>query len=385
MKKICIVTGSRAEYGLLRWVMEGIRHSPKLQLQIIVTGMHLSSKFGQTEDVIELDNFKIDYKVNMDLNSDTSEGITKSMGTAMIGFADALSQLKPDMLLILGDRYEILVAAIAAMMAKIPITHLHGGELTEGAFDDSIRHSITKMSHLHFVAAEEYRKRVIQLGEQPDCVFNIGGLGIENIYKLKLLTREEVEARLNLKFLNKNLLITFHPVTLEPNTSSTQTEEMLKALSKLKETKLIFTMPNADIDNTIVFEKIKSFCANNQNAKYYTSLGQLVYLSCIQYVDGVVGNSSSGLLEVPSFGKGTINIGDRQRGRLMATSVINCEPKYLSIHNALNQLFSQEFKELATITKNPHDICKGSASEAIVKILEQNTPPHQLKKKFYNL
>ena len=229
MKKICVVTGSRAEYGLLRWVMEGIRHSPKLQLQIIVTGMHLSSKFGQTEDVIVLDNFKIDYKVNMDLNSDTSEGITKSMGAAMIGFANALSQLKPDMLLILGDRYEILVAAIAAMMAKIPIIHLHGGELTEGAFDDSIRHSITKMSHLHFVAAEEYRKRVIQLGEQPDCVFNVGGLGIENICKLKLLTREEVEARLNLKFLNKNLLITFHPVTLEPNTSSTQAEEMLKA------------------------------------------------------------------------------------------------------------------------------------------------------------
>jgi GDP/UDP-N,N'-diacetylbacillosamine 2-epimerase (hydrolysing) len=385
MKKICVVTGSRAEYGLLGWVMEGIRNSPKLQLQIIVTGMHLSSKFGQTEDVIDLENFKIDYKVYMDLNSDTSEGITKSMGTAMIGFADALTQLKPDMLLILGDRYEIFVAAIAATMAKIPIVHLHGGELTEGAFDDSIRHSITKMSHLHFVATNEYRNRVIQLGEQPDRVFNVGGLGIDNIYKLKLLSKKKLEDILDFEFLKKNLLITFHPVTLEHNTSDKYMDELLQALSKLKETGLIFTMPNSDIDNKIIFKKINNFCANNEHAKFYTSLGQLLYLSCVKYVDAVVGNSSSGLLEAPSFKKGTINIGDRQRGRLRSQSVINCEPECFSILAALNHLYSEEFQSLLPGVINPYENRKVNVSEEIVKIIETKSQINLLKKNFYNL
>ena len=385
MKKICVVTGSRAEYGLLRWVMEGIRTSPKLQLQTIVTGMHLSSKFGQTEDVIELDNFKVDYKVYMDLNSDTSQGITKSMGTAMISFADALTQLKPDMLLILGDRYEILVAAIAAMMAKIPIAHLHGGELTEGAFDDSIRHSITKMSHLHFVATDEYRNRVIQLGEQPDRVFNVGGLGIENIYKLKLLSKKKLQDILNFKFFKKNLLITFHPVTLEPNTSNKYMDELLQALSKLKETGLIFTMPNSDIENETIFKKIKNFCANNQNAKCYASLGQLRYLSCIKYVDAVVGNSSSGLLETPSLKKGTINIGDRQRGRLRSKSVINCEPKCSSILSAINHLYSEEFQSLLPRVINPYEKEKRNVSEEIIKIIETKSQINLLRKFFFNL
>jgi len=385
MKKICVVTGSRAEYGLLRWVMEGIRNSPKLKLQIIVTGMHLSSKFGQTEDFIELDNFKIDYKVYMDLNSDTSESITKSMGTAMIGFADALTQLKPDMLLILGDRYEILVAAIAAMMAKIPIAHLHGGELTEGAFDDSIRHSITKMSHLHFVATDEYRNRVIQLGEQPDRVFNVGGLGIDNIYKLKLLNKKELEDILDFKFFKKNLLITFHPVTLEHNTSKKYIDELLQALSQLKETGLIFTMPNSDINNKIIFKEINNFCVNNKYSKCYTSLGQLHYLSCVQYVDAVVGNSSSGLLEIPSFKKGTINIGDRQRGRLESKSVINCEPESSSILGALNHLYSDKFQSLLPGVINPYEKGKGNVSEEIIKIIEKKTQISLLKKYFYNL
>jgi GDP/UDP-N,N'-diacetylbacillosamine 2-epimerase (hydrolysing) len=385
MKKICVVTGSRAEYGLLRWVMEGIRKSPKLQLQLVVTGMHLSSKFGQTEDLIKSDNFQIDYKVNMDLNSDTSEYLTKSMGKAMIGFADALSQLKPDMLLILGDRYEMLISAIAAMMAKIPIAHLHGGELTEGAFDDSIRHSITKMSHLHFVATEEYRNRVIQLGEQPDRVFNVGGLGIDSIYKIKLLSKKELEHALNFKFGKKNLLITFHPVTLEVNNSNKHIDELLQALSELKETGLIFTMPNSDIDNKIIFQKINNFCANNQYAKCYTSLGQLRYLSCIKYVDAVVGNSSSGLLEVPSFKKGTINIGDRQRGRLRSKSIINCQPESSSILAALNQLYSEEFQNLLPEVINPYEKGKGNVSEEIVKIIEAKSQINLLKKYFYNL
>jgi GDP/UDP-N,N'-diacetylbacillosamine 2-epimerase (hydrolysing) len=383
MKKICVVTGSRAEYGLLRWVIEGISKSPKLKLQIIATGMHLSSKFGYTADVIELDGFQIDYKVNMFLNSDTSEGITKSMAVGMNGFADALAKLKPDILLILGDRYEIFVAAIAAMIARIPIAHLHGGELTEGAFDDSIRHSITKMSHLHFAATEEYRKRIIQLGEQPGKVFNVGGAGIENIFRLNLLSRDELEVLLNFKFLKKNLLITFHPVTLEIKQTKVQIEELLNALLKLKDTGLIFTMPNADIDNELIFEKIRNFCLGNKNAKYYASLGQLNYLSCIKYVDGVVGNSSSGLIEVPAFKKGTINIGDRQLGRLKATSIIDCKPTSESILKAIDRLYSKKFQELLARVTNPYGL--SGPSQSIVKILEQQTTSNLLKKNFYNL
>ena len=229
MKKICIVTGSRAEYGLLRWVMEGIKNSSKLNLQLIVTGTHLSKKFGHTINYIEKDGFGIDYKVNTQLTSDTPEGVTKSMGKGMNGFAVALKKLKPDMLLVIGDRYETLVSVISAMIANIPIAHLHGGELTEGAYDDSIRHSITKMSHLHFVANQEYKNRVIQLGENPDRVFNVGGLGIDNIRKLKLLKKEDLEVSLNFKFLKKNLLITYHPVTLEPNTNAKNMDELLQA------------------------------------------------------------------------------------------------------------------------------------------------------------
>ena len=338
MKKICIVTGSRAEYGLLRWVLEGIKKSSKLNLQLIVTGTHLSKKFGQTINYIEKDGFRIDCKVNTHLTSDTPEGITKSMGKGMNGFAIALNQLKPDILLVLGDRYEILVSVISAMIASIPIAHLHGGELTEGAYDDSIRHSITKMSHLHFVANQEYKNRVVQLGENPNRVFNVGGLGIDNIRKLKLLKKKDLEAVLNFKFLEKNLLITYHPVTLEPNANAKYMDELLQALNKLKDIGLIFTMPNADIEHKVIFNKINNFCKKNKNAKSYISLGQLRYLSCIKYIDGVVGNSSSGLIEAPSFKKGTINIGNRQTGRIKAKSIIDCQPKRISILNAIQKL-----------------------------------------------
>jgi GDP/UDP-N,N'-diacetylbacillosamine 2-epimerase (hydrolysing) len=382
MKKICVVTGARAEYGLLRWVMEEIHKSSELKLQLVVTGAHLSPKFGHTVDVIESDGFQIDYKVDMSLCSDTSAGLTKSMGIGMGGFADAFVELKPDLLLILGDRYEIFAAVTAAMIAQIPIAHLHGGELTEGAFDDAIRHSITKMSHLHFVAAEEYKKRVIQLGEHPDRVFNVGAPGIDSIFKLNLLARDKLEAMINFKFLKKNLLITFHPVTLENGTGSEQIDNLFKALSELKDTGFIFTMPNADTGNKVVFQKIKDFCKNQDHSKFYISLGQLHYLSCLQYVDGIVGNSSSGLIEAPSFNKGTINIGDRQRGRLRAQSVIDCEPKFASILAAFHKLFSKDFQELLATVKNPYG-SKG-ASVAIVKILEQKSLLNLLKKSFYN-
>ena len=383
MKKICVVTGTRAEYGLLRWVMEGIIQSPVLELQLIATGMHLSPEFGLTINVIEDDGFHLDRKVEMLLSSDTAVGITKSMGLGIIGFADALEELKPDLMLVLGDRYEIFCAASAAMIARIPIAHLHGGETTQGAFDEAIRHSITKMSHLHFVAAEEYRERVIQLGEEPERVFNVGGLGIDSILRLPLLTREELETALDFKFHRRNLLITFHPVTLEQNTSAKQMDELLAALSELGNTGLIFTMPNSDTGGRVLFRQIEDFCHWHSNAKAYTSLGQLRYLSCIQHFDGVVGNSSSGLTEVPSFKKGTINIGDRQLGRLRATSVINCEPDRQAITAALSHLFSDEFQHQLPATKSPYG--SGGASVAVVRILEHQPLDNLLKKRFYDL
>jgi GDP/UDP-N,N'-diacetylbacillosamine 2-epimerase (hydrolysing) len=304
------------------------------------------------------------------------------MGLGMIGFADALAELRPDLVLVLGDRYEIFAAAAAAMIARVPIAHLHGGEATEGLIDESIRHSITKMAHLHFVAAEEYRRRVIQLGEEPDRVFRVGGLGVDNILRLKLLTRRELEDALDFKLMPRNLLITFHPVTLEHNTSAAQMDELLAALLELQDTGLIFTMPNADTEGRVLFRKIEEFCENHPWARAYTSLGQLRYLSCIQSVDGVVGNSSSGLAEVPSFKKGTINIGDRQRGRLRALSVIDCEPNHSSIRTALNSLFSTEFQEQLPAVQNPYG--NGGASEAVVKVLEHRPFDDLLKKRFYD-
>ncbi|MDC0992865.1 UDP-N-acetylglucosamine 2-epimerase [Alphaproteobacteria bacterium] len=383
MKKICVVTGARAEYGLLRWVMEGICQSAELELQLVVTGMHLSPEFGMTVDIIKADGFVINRKVELLLSSDTAVGVTKSMGLGMIGFADALADLNPDLMLVLGDRYEIFAAAASAMIARIPIAHLHGGEVTEGAFDEAIRHSITKMSHLHFVAADEYRQRVIQLGEQPEHVFNVGGLGIDNIRRLKLLARDELEDALDFKFEKRNLLITFHPVTLEQGASAQQMEELLKALAELRDTGFIFTMPNADTEGRALFDQIKHFCTQHAQARAYTSLGQLRYLSCVQHVDGVVGNSSSGLTEVPTFKKGTINIGDRQRGRLKAASVINCEPCKLGISNAIERLFSVEFQKQLHRVKNPYG--EHGASNEIVKIIESQVLSSILKKRFCDM
>ena len=382
-RKVCIVTGTRAEYGILRWLMEDIRETPGLELQVIATGMHLSPEFGLTYREIENDGFSIDRKVEMLLSSDTPSGLAKSMGLGLISFGDALQQLQPDIMLVLGDRIELFSAVAAAMVARIPVAHLHGGESTEGAFDEAIRHSITKMSHLHFVAAEEYRKRVIQLGEHPDRVFLVGGLGIDNIKKLDLLDRLELEASLKFKLGLKNLLITFHPVTLENESSAMQMKELLGALETLEDTHLIFTMPNADTHGRVLIEMIDQFVAKHPNARSYASLGQLKYLSCVRHVDGVVGNSSSGLLEVPSFAKGTINIGDRQRGRLKTKSVIDCDPEQKSIAAALRKLYSKEFLlELETV-QNPYG--EGGASKKIVKILQDHPLESILKKPFHNL
>jgi GDP/UDP-N,N'-diacetylbacillosamine 2-epimerase (hydrolysing) len=383
MRKICVVTGTRAEYGLLRWVMEGIRNSTKLDLQVIATGMHLSPEFGLTYREIEKDGFRIDRKVEMLLSSDTPVGIAKSMGLCSVGFADAFQELNPDLIVILGDRFELFSAVSVAMVSRIPVAHLHGGEATEGLIDESIRHSITKMSHLHFVAAEEYKKRVIQLGEQPDRVFNVGGLGIDNILKLRLLDRTELENSIKFKLGSKNLLITFHPVTLENSTSAQQMGELLSALNKLDNTNLIFTMPNSDTDGRVLFKIIEEYVSSNIKSVVITSLGQLRYLSCLKHVDGVIGNSSSGLLEVPTFKIGTINIGDRQRGRLKAISVIDCEPNEPSISSAIKMLYSADYQNGLTTVKNPYGC--GGASESIVNILNDVSLDGLLKKRFYNL
>lgn len=380
-RKICVVTGTRAEYGLLRWVMDGIQQAPNLALQIVATGMHLSPEFGLTYRNIEQDGFVIDQKVEMLLSSDTPTGLAKSMGLGLIGFGDALQALKPDLMVVLGDRFEIFAAVTAALVARIPVAHLHGGETTEGAFDDAIRHSITKMSHLHFVAAKAYRDRVIQLGEHPERVFCVGGLGIDNIKRLKLLDRSELETALGFKLGKKNLLLTFHPVTLEQTTAREQMLELLAALDTLPETHLIFTMPNADTDGRILFQLIEDFVASHANAQVYTSLGQLRYLSCLAQVDGVVGNSSSGLIEAPSFKKGTVNVGDRQRGRLKASSVIDCAPERQAIANAVKQLYTPEFQSILNTVENPYGT--GGASEHVVKTISHFPLDNVLKKTFY--
>ena len=381
-RKICVITGTRAEYGLLRWVMQGIADDPALTLQVIATGMHLSPEFGLTWREIERDGFAIDHKVEMLTSSDTSVGIAKSMGLGMIGFADALQALKPDLVLVLGDRFEIFAAVAAALVARIPIAHLHGGEATEGLIDEAIRHSITKMAHLHFVAAEEYRRRVVQLGEQPSNVHLVGGLGIDNIKRLTLLARAELEQSLDFTLGTKSLLVTFHPVTLEEATAEDQMAALLEALNELKDTQLIFTLPNADADGRALIRMVEQFAASHANARAYTSLGQLRYLSTVALVDGVVGNSSSGLAEVPSFRKGTVNIGDRQRGRLMADSVINCDPDCASIGAALRTLYSSQFQATLATVRNPYG--DGGASDKIVALVRAAELDGILKKRFFD-
>ncbi len=381
-RKVCVITGARADYGLLRWVMQGIKEAPELELQVVACGMHLSPEFGLTYRAIEADGFRIDRRVESLTSSDTAVGLAKSMGLGLIGFADALAELRPDIVLVLGDRFEIHAAVSAALVARIPVAHLHGGELTFGAIDDALRHSITKMSHLHFVATEEYRQRVIQLGEQPDRVFVVGGLGVDSIMRLDLLDRTELESALEFKLCPRNLLITFHPETLESSSPADQLAELLAALDALDDTGLIFTMPNADTGGRELIRMIDDYVSRNGNARAYTSLGQLRYLSCIAHVDGVVGNSSSGLLEAPSFRKASVNIGERQRGRIQAASVINCCADRQSIGEALDRLYSPEFQASLAHVHNPYG--DGGASEKVVQVLQTHSLDDVVKKMFFD-
>ncbi len=383
-RKICVITGTRAEYGLLYWLMREIEASDDLELQLVVTGMHMSPEFGLTYRQIEADGFAISRKVEMLLSSDTPVGITKSMGLAMSGFADAYSDLAPDLVVVLGDRFEIFSAAAAATVARIPLAHLHGGETTEGAFDESFRHSITKMSHLHFVAAEEYRKRVIQLGEDPGRVYTVGALGIDNIKRLQLLSRDELEDAIGFNLGKRNLLVTFHPVTLEHSTAQTQFKELLLALDQLKETHIIFTKANADPDGRVVNQMIDEYVeAHASTSIARNSLGQLNYLSAMQYMDGVVGNSSSGLIEAPSFKVGVVNIGDRQRGRLKANNVIDSVPESKDILAAMQRLFGREFQDGLAHTTNPYG--DGGAAEKILSVVRSYPLNDILKKSFFDL
>lgn len=350
MRKICVVTGTRAEYGLLYWLLKEIQADTELQLQLIVTGMHLSPEFGLTFRTIEEDGFIIDAKVEMQLSSDTPVGIAKSIGLGVIGFADALERLKPDVMVVLGDRYEILAAVQAALVARIPVAHIHGGETTEGAIDESIRHAITKMSHLHFVAAEPYRTRVIQLGEHPDTVFNVGALGIENIKRLQLLDRHQLEQCINFELDTPCFLVTYHPATLGTTAPQVAMQALLDALDHFPAAKIIFTKPNSDTDGRVLGQMIDEYSQSNEGrVAVFTSMGQVRYLSALQIVDAVIGNSSSGIIEAPACNTPTVNIGDRQSGRLKANSIIDCLETTESIVSAINKALSAQFQESAKL------------------------------------
>lgn len=383
-RKICAITGTRAEYGLLSNLMREIKAHPHLDLQIIATAAHLSPEFGLTYKEIEKDGFTIDKKVETLLSSDSPNGVAKSMGLTMIGMVDALKELSPDIVLVLGDRFEIFSSVAAATVLRIPIAHIAGGELTLGAVDEAFRHCITKMSHLHFTSTDVYRNRVIQLGEDPDRVFNVGSISLDNISYTSLLTKDDFQHSIDFRLGSRNLLITFHPVTLENATAESQFRELLAALDQMEDTNFIFTMPNADTDGRVIINLIHEYVSRNPNkARAYTSLGLIRYLSALQYVDAVVGNSSSGILEAPYFKIATINIGDRQKGRIMAETVINCMPDRQEILKAIRKGFSDEFKKEAKIAYNPY-LKQGTIKE-ITGVLASYPLENIIKKQFYDL
>lgn len=385
MKKVCIVTGTRAEYGLLKPIIEKVHRDTELELQLVVTGMHLSPEFGLTYKEIEKDGFPIADKVEMLLSSDSNVGITKSMAVALMGFADSFERLKPDMVLLLGDRYEMLMVASAAMIAKIPIAHLHGGELTEGLIDEAIRHSISKMSYLHFTSTDEYRKRVIQLGEQPERVHCVGALGVENIKNITLMNKAELEKSLGIKLREKTVLVTYHPVTLEGMTAQQQFQNILDVLESKEDLFVVFTKANADTHGRIINQMIDEYVGSHSNRSVaFTSLGQLRYLSILPFCDMVIGNSSSGLLEVPSFHIPTINIGERQRGRVCAKSVINCDNTAEAIVEAIDKAMDQSFRNEIGECDNPYE--REGTSDQILNIVKHNLNIGiDIKKKFFDL
>lgn len=383
MRKICVVTGTRAEYGLLSRLMQMIKDCSETKLQIIATNMHLQPEFGNTYKEIEDDGFVISKKVPMSKSEDTQKALVKSMGEELLGMADALEELRPDLLIILGDRYEMLMVASAALIFKIPVAHLYGGEITEGAFDDSIRHAITKMSHLHFTSTQKYRQRVVQLGENPDRVFHVGSIGVDNIKKVSLLKKQEIETSLGFGIDRDTVLATYHPITLSHTNVVDEIDNFLSALEEMNHLRIIFTMPNSDTGGQKIVERINQFVRlHNDRAVAFTSLGMKRYLSVIPWIAAVIGNSSSGLIEVPSFGIPTLNIGNRQKGRISCNSVVNCGSDKESILWGLKKVLSTEMIEIARNTCNPYE--KENTVENIFKVIKDYPLDNLIQKQFYD-
>ena len=371
-RKICVVTGSRAEYGLMRSLLGAIAADPALTLQIVATGMHLSPEFGMTYRSIEEDGFRIDAKVEMLLSADSAVAVTKSLGLGVIGFADAFDRLAPDIVVVLGDRFEILAAAQAAMLACIPIAHIHGGETSEGAFDEGIRHAITKMAQWHFTAAEPYRRRVVQLGEAPDRVFNVGAPGLDILATAKWMDRDELATSLDMELGKPLFVVTYHPVTLESRSPRDAMMQLLGALEAFPQATIVFTYPNADTGGRALIDCIDQFVARNRSrAKAFVSLGQLRYLSLMREANVVIGNSSSGLTEAPAMKRATVNIGNRQNGRLKASSVIDATDDQASIIDAIEQALSAEFVSRLPATHSLYG--QGDAAAAMVSLLRSAT------------
>lgn len=385
MRKICVITGTRAEFGLLSGLMRLIQQSEQTTLQVVATNMHLSERYGYTYREIEEAGFAIDYKVPMldESGGDDSKATIKAMSRALVGFADAYDVLQPDLIVVLGDRYEILAAVEAALIKQIPIAHIHGGELTFGAYDDAIRHSITKMSHLHFVSTAEYKKRVVQLGEEPERVFNVGALGVENIKHVSLMKKEEVEEDLKFEIGYKTLLITYHPVTLSDSDPIDEINALFAALNEHPDLRVIFTMPNSDTGGQVIADAIERYVEEHTDkVRAYKSLGMKRYLSVMKYCAAVVGNSSSGIIETPSFHIPTLNIGSRQDGRIAADSVYNCGTNKESIAAGLDYILSDKFRERAANTTNPYE--KEGTAQAIFDVISTYPLNDVIKKQFYD-
>lgn len=383
-RKVAVVTGSRAEYGLLYWLIKEISADADLSLQLVVTGTHLSKDFGATYQQIEQDGFVIDAKVDMQLISDKPAAIVKSMGLGLAGFAEAYETLNPDLLVVLGDRFEILAAVQAALIIKIPVAHIHGGEITEGAIDDSIRHAITKMSHLHFTAAESYKNRVIQLGEEPENVFNVGAIGLDYIKRSELLSRAELEKDLNIKFKERNFLITYHPVTIKKEATHEGLLPLLEALDTFEDVNLIFTGSNADEGGRKINQLIKEYLAERPGRGYvFTTLGSKRYLSMLKEIDLVLGNSSSGLIEAPAFNVATVDVGEREAGRLRASSIVHCAENKNDIIAAIKKALSENFQVSLKNIDTPYG--QGGASQAILNVIKSAKLPALIKKRFHDV
>lgn len=385
MKQIVVLTSARADYGLLSCVIKKLMRNTEVKVRVVATGMHLSPEFGFTYKDIEKDGIKIDRKIEILMSSDTPASMSKAMGIAMISFADYFADVCPDALLVLGDRYETLAVCCAALNAKIPIIHLHGGETTEGAIDEAVRHSITKMSYLHFTSTEEYRRRVIQLGENPKRVYNVGSLGVENVLHQPLVSKEELESKLKLQLSMPYAVVTYHPVTLGNRDIREIIKMFLDALDQNKDMLYIITKSNADAGGRQINLMLEEYAKHRDNVQVYDSLGMIKYLSAVKYSEMVIGNSSSGILEVPSFKIPTVNIGDRQKGRIRAESVIDCNEDTESIVKAIKKARTPEFRKQCSQVKNPYEGVR--TSDTIVEIIKEKLfdKKVEIRKKFYDI